>query len=74
MSFQWRRKYFSSPVIRRRSLADHQEFVVAIADRDAAGVAALVQRHVHSAFDEVLALVEGNVQPESHNQRAGRDE
>ena len=26
MSFQWRRKYFSSPVIRRRSLADHQEF------------------------------------------------
>jgi len=26
-----------------------------------------VKKHVHSAFDEVLALVEGNVQPESHN-------
>lgn len=74
MSFQWRQKYFSSPVIRRRSLVDHQEFVVAIADRDVTRAAALVQKHVHSAFDEVLALVEGNAQPASHTQRAGRDE
>jgi DNA-binding GntR family transcriptional regulator len=60
MSFQWRRKYFSSSVIRRRSLADHQEFVAVIADRDETRVAALVQKHVHSAFDEVRALVEAN--------------
>jgi len=73
MSFQWRRKYFSSPAIRRRSLADHQEFVVAIADRDDVRAAALVKKHVHSAFDEVRSLVEANVQPESHGQRAGRD-
>ena len=73
MSFQWRRKYFSSSVIRRRSLADHQAFVVAIADRDATRAAALVQKHVHSASDEVLALVEGDVPPDSHHQRKGRE-
>lgn len=74
MSFRWRQKYFSSPVIRRRSLADHREFVVAIADRDDARAVALVKKHVHSAFDEVLALVDGNVQPESRNQQAAREE
>jgi GntR family transcriptional repressor for pyruvate dehydrogenase complex len=74
MSFQWRQKYFSSPVIRRRSLADHQEFVATIADRDETRAAALVQKHVHSAFDEVRAMAEGNEQPESHNQWEGREE
>lgn len=57
MNYRWRQKYFASLAVRRRSLADHHEFVDAIADRDAAHASALIQRHIQSTIDAVLAIV-----------------
>jgi GntR family transcriptional regulator, transcriptional repressor for pyruvate dehydrogenase complex len=57
MNFRWRQKYFSSSAVRRRSLADHREFVEAIADRDHARASALIQRHLQTTIDAVLAIV-----------------
>jgi GntR family transcriptional repressor for pyruvate dehydrogenase complex len=56
MSTRWRRRYFASATIRKRSLADHRAFVAAIEARDEAGVAALVHRHVQTAAADVQAL------------------
>jgi GntR family transcriptional repressor for pyruvate dehydrogenase complex len=57
MNFRWRQKYFSSSAVRRRSLADHREFVEAIADRDHARASALILRHLQTTIDAVLAIV-----------------
>ncbi|CAN5139242.1 FadR/GntR family transcriptional regulator [soil metagenome] len=58
MSWRWRVKYFSSPEVRRRSLADHRAFVAAIEARDEAAAAALVHRHVQTTSADVRALAE----------------
>jgi DNA-binding FadR family transcriptional regulator len=56
MSTSWRRRYFASDKIRKRSLADHRGFVAAIEARDEAGAATLVQRHVTTAAADVQRL------------------
>ena len=56
MSTRWRRRYFASEEIRKRSLADHRGFVAAIEARDEAAAAALVHRHVQTAAADVQAL------------------
>lgn len=56
MSTRWRRRYFASDAIRKRSLADHRAFVAAIEARDEAEAAALVHRHVQIAAADVQAL------------------
>ncbi|ABD08036.1 transcriptional regulator, GntR family [Rhodopseudomonas palustris HaA2] len=58
MSTNWRRRYFDSAAIRRRSLDDHRAFVAAIEARDEAATSALVQRHVQTAAADVRALAE----------------
>lgn len=57
MNFRWRQKYFASLAVRRRSLADHHEFVDAIAERDDARASVLIQRHIQSTVQAVLAIV-----------------
>jgi len=58
MSTHWRRRYFDSAAIRRRSLEDHRGFVAAIAAGDEAAAAALVRRHAQTAAADVRALAE----------------
>lgn len=56
MSTRWRRRYFASAPVRKRSLADHRAFVAAIEARDETAAAALVHRHVQTAAADVQAL------------------
>jgi DNA-binding FadR family transcriptional regulator len=58
MSTHWRRRYFDSAAVRRRSLDDHRAFVAAIEAQDEAAAAALVLRHVQTAAADVQALAE----------------
>ena len=56
MSSRWRQRYFASPAVRKRSLADHRAFVEAIEARDEPAVVALVRRHVQTAAADVRKL------------------
>ena len=67
MSTRWRRRYFESDTIRRRSHDDHHAFVAAVEARDQVAAAALVRRHVETAAADVRALAEqgGTTSPNS---------